>query len=67
MAAIGYFAAVLSAAFNGSFAAVFKTKRVAAANLDPLLFQLYVSVGVFCSSWLVLPFLSYNTAIDPEA
>jgi hypothetical protein len=67
MGVVGYIAAVLSAIFNGSFAAVFKTDRVAAANLDPLLFQLYVSCGVFLSSWLVIPFLKYNTDIDENS
>lgn len=63
MSALGFALASFSAVFNGSFASAFKLPKVAAAGLDPLLFQLYVSLGVFLSSFLVIPFLSYNAAI----
>jgi len=60
MSAAGFIAAVLSAVFNGSFASVFKTERVERVQLHPLLFQLYVSIGVFLSSMLTLPFVIFN-------
>ena len=60
MAGLGYLLGALSAVFNGSFASIFKTEKVAAVNLDPMLFQLYVSAGVFLSSFVVIPFLGYN-------
>jgi len=60
VAGFGYILGALSAVFNGSFASIFKTEKVAAAKLDPMLFQLYVSAGVFLSSFVVIPFLSYN-------
>jgi len=65
----GLVLAALSAVFNGSFASVFKLPSVAACELDPLLFQLYVSFGAFLSSLLVLPFLQYNptVAVDVDA
>eukprot|EP00466_Bigelowiella_natans_P000257 jgi/Bigna1/66196/fgenesh1_pg.1_\ len=34
--------------------------EVQRCDLHPMLFQLYVSVGVFLSSWLVLPFMQFN-------
>eukprot|EP00471_Norrisiella_sphaerica_P014249 CAMPEP_0184495232 /NCGR_PEP_ID=MMETSP0113_2-20130426/30731_1 /TAXON_ID=91329 /ORGANISM="Norrisiella sphaerica, Strain BC52" /LENGTH=352 /DNA_ID=CAMNT_0026881329 /DNA_START=1 /DNA_END=1059 /DNA_ORIENTATION=- len=58
--AVGYIVAVLSAVFNGSFPAAFKIPMVARCDLHPMLFQLYVSFGVFLSSWLVLPFMEFN-------
>ena len=38
----GFIAAGVSAVFNGSFAAPFKFENVAAVNLHPVWFQLYV-------------------------
>eukprot|EP01012_Entosiphon_sulcatum_P019567 TRINITY_DN2447_c0_g1_i1.p1 TRINITY_DN2447_c0_g1~~TRINITY_DN2447_c0_g1_i1.p1 ORF type:complete len:348 (-),score=52.89 TRINITY_DN2447_c0_g1_i1:423-1466(-) len=49
---VGYLCAGLSALFNGSFAALSKVPSVAAANLDPVLFNFYVTIGVFLSSFL---------------
>ena len=65
----GFIAAGLSAIFNGSFAAVFKTERVASVGLHPFLFQLYVSVGVFLSSMLCLvpSFMSFNPGLTGDA
>jgi len=69
MGAGGFIAAGLSAIFNGSFAAVFKTQRVASVGLHPFLFQLYVSVGVFLSSMLCLvpSFMSFNPGLTGNA
>lgn len=58
--ALGFVVAALSAVANGSFAVIFKTKRVASVNLDPILFQFYNTCGVFLSCWLVVPFLYAN-------
>jgi glucose uptake protein GlcU len=55
-----YMCAILSAIFNGSFAALFKTKKMVALDIHPMVFQLYACGGIFVSSWLVLPFLSSN-------
>ena len=54
---LGYVFAILSAVFNGSFVAFAKIKSVAACDLHPFLFNLYVACGVFLSSWLACPFL----------
>jgi len=59
-ATAGILCAVTSAFFNGSFAALFKTEEMAVLNISPVVFQLYVSAGVFLSSWIVIPFLKYN-------
>jgi len=53
----GYLAVAGAILFFGSFAVPLKTKRVQEANVDPLVFQLYYSFSIFCSSFLVL---SYN-------
>mmetsp|Transcript_24371 Transcript_24371/g.37546 ORF Transcript_24371/g.37546 Transcript_24371/m.37546 type:complete len:349 (+) Transcript_24371:328-1374(+) len=60
---VGLCCAVGSAIFNGSFAALFKTKKMVALNIHPLTFQLYVCCGIFLSSWLVLPFLDKNPSL----
>jgi len=57
---IGIFCAIISAFFNGTFTAPFKRKEMTELGIHPMVFQLYCSVGVFLSSWLVLPFLRYN-------
>eukprot|EP01065_Artemidia_motanka_P050064 TRINITY_DN8486_c0_g2_i1.p1 TRINITY_DN8486_c0_g2~~TRINITY_DN8486_c0_g2_i1.p1 ORF type:complete len:384 (+),score=70.82 TRINITY_DN8486_c0_g2_i1:56-1153(+) len=54
----GFGAACLSAVFNGSFAALSKHPAVAAIRPDPVVFNAYVCVGVFISSWFVVPFYS---------
>lgn len=40
--------------FWGTFAVPMKTKAVEDAKLHPFVFQFYMSVGIFLSSWLVL-------------
>ena len=66
---LGLFLAVLSAVFNGSFAAFSKFKS--ATLVHPFVFNLYLSVGVFCSSLLVLPTTPaghrYGKSIDSSA
>lgn len=55
-----------SAFFNGTFSSPYK--KVSHLNLHPMVFQLYSSIGVFLSSWLVVPFLPFNDSItDDEA
>jgi glucose uptake protein GlcU len=61
--AIGLACAIGSALFNGSFTALFKTKKVADLSIHPMVFQLYVCVGIFLTSWFVVPFLSLNPPI----
>jgi len=62
-AGVGYLVAILSAFFNGSFASPFNFPQVKRCALHPVLFQLYVSIGVFLSSWLALAFLKYNKSL----
>jgi glucose uptake protein GlcU len=62
----GYIAAGLAALFNGSFTSPYKMKRVADLNLHPILFTQYVSIGVFLSSLLVIPFLSFNDKVEDD-
>ena len=57
MSALGYLFALLSAVMNGSFVAFAKIGSVASCDLHPILFNFYVSLGVFLSCWLALPFL----------
>lgn len=59
----GLIYAAISAFFNGSYIVPFKTKKVVDLNLDPIVFQLYVTVGVFLSSFIVIPFFPYNKTI----
>mmetsp|Transcript_9226 Transcript_9226/g.13894 ORF Transcript_9226/g.13894 Transcript_9226/m.13894 type:complete len:347 (+) Transcript_9226:44-1084(+) len=63
MSALGYIAAGLSAVFNGSFTSPYKFESVAKYNLHPILFTQYVSIGVFLSSLLVIPFLYLNKEV----
>ena len=46
-AAVGAITAVLSAFFNGSFAAVSKIPSVAKHELDPILFMCYFTLGIY--------------------
>lgn len=46
--------------FNGSFIAPFKTERIAKLSLDPIVFQLYCSIGIFLSCFLCQVFLPVN-------
>lgn len=56
----GTLLAIASAFFNGSFSVLFKTKRMVDLSIHPIIFQLYVSWGVFLSSLFVLPFAAYD-------
>lgn len=62
----GFLAALGAAIFNGSFVAPFKTDRIISLRLKPMIFQLYVSMGVFISSLIAIPFLSYNSNITDD-
>lgn len=63
----GFGFAILSAIFNGCYAVPFKLKRVADLKIQPIVFQLYVSLGVFLSGWCVVPFLQYNDVIARDS
>jgi len=52
----GYLAVAGSALFFGSFGVPLKTKRVQNANVDPVIFQIYYSISIFVSCWLVLTY-----------
>jgi len=54
--AVGYLAVAGAVLFFGSFAVPLKTRRVQEANVDPVVFQLYYSLSIFCSSFLVLAY-----------
>lgn len=62
-ATVGLVCAVLSALFNGSFAALFKTKKMVELDVHPMVFQLHCCCGIFISSWFVLPFLLKNPVL----
>merc|ERR1711865_1306374 len=49
----GLIAAIISALCNGSFAAVAKLDAVEKSDINPIVFNTYVSMGVFVSSFLV--------------
>ena len=56
MADPGIILAILSAVFNGSFVAFAKLRSVAACELHPVLFNFYVTLGVFLSCFIAAPF-----------
>ena len=56
MADAGIILAILSAVFNGSFVAFAKLRSVAACELHPVLFNFYVTLGVFASCFVAAPF-----------
>lgn len=66
MSGVGYLCAILSACFNGTFAVPFKLESVKKYQIAPTVFQFYVAIGVFISSWLAVPFLPYNHAIADD-
>jgi len=62
---IGLLCAVGSAFFNGSFTVPFKLRKSdndgGSSIVHPIVFTLYVSIGVSLSSWLLIPFLNNTT------
>jgi len=54
---LGFVLVILSAVFNGSFVAFAKIKSVAAAEVHPILFNFYLVLGVFLSSWIAAAFM----------
>jgi len=54
--ALGYIAVSGAILFFGSFAVPLKTRRVQEAQVDPVVFQMYYSLSIFCSSFLVLTY-----------
>ena len=56
----GFVFAVIAAICNGSFLVPFKIKEVTDLKTEPLMFQLYASVGIFISSWILVAFISFN-------
>lgn len=66
MAISGLLCAIGSAICNGSFASVSKYEIVARCNVHPILFNLYVCLGVAVSSLLALPFMQYNTTFTGD-
>ena len=57
---LGYIAVILAILFFGSFALPVKTPSVVKAQVDPAVFQLYYSVAVFASSWLILLYVPFS-------
>lgn len=51
-----YLLAVASAIANGTFSAAQKLNRVQKSNVDPLIFNYYVVLGIFLSSWVAVAF-----------
>jgi len=59
----GYLAAVGSILLFGSFNLPLKSERTQRANPDPMVFQIYLNISIFASSWLVLGYTElYLTA-----
>ena len=56
---LGLLCAIGSAVFNGSFAVLFKTDPMVRLAIHPMVFQLYVCLGIFVSSNLLVPFWSF--------
>lgn len=56
--AVAYLLALCSAIFNGSFAAVQKHPWISRVNPHPQLINFYVTFGLACSCFLMIPFLS---------
>jgi len=57
MAFIGFLYALGSFMFNGSFPLLNKIDRVAKTNVDPLIFNIYFSLGIVISSFICLIYL----------
>lgn len=58
MAPAAFVAAILSAVFNGSFAAFSKLRPVRVSRIDPIVFNLYCCLGVALSSFAATPLLA---------
>jgi len=56
----GYLAVLGAIFFFGSIGVMIKSKKLAEAKVDAMVFQLYYSLAIFISSWLVL---SYNSFV----
>eukprot|EP01088_Endostelium_zonatum_P013393 TRINITY_DN2792_c0_g1_i1.p1 TRINITY_DN2792_c0_g1~~TRINITY_DN2792_c0_g1_i1.p1 ORF type:complete len:372 (-),score=39.61 TRINITY_DN2792_c0_g1_i1:80-1195(-) len=56
----GYLAVAGSIVFFGSLGVPVKSKRVQDAKIDPFVFQLYFSLAVFLTSWLVLIYNDFH-------
>eukprot|EP01012_Entosiphon_sulcatum_P005390 TRINITY_DN12387_c0_g1_i1.p1 TRINITY_DN12387_c0_g1~~TRINITY_DN12387_c0_g1_i1.p1 ORF type:complete len:344 (+),score=41.83 TRINITY_DN12387_c0_g1_i1:56-1087(+) len=61
--ALGLLSAILSALFNGSWAVLSKLE---CAQVNPLVFMMYASLGVFASSWLVIPIIAPMYHFNPS-
>lgn len=59
---IGFILVVSAAILNGSFIVPFKLKFVRDLNLDPYVFQLYASIGIFFSSMICAAFVPFNSS-----
>jgi len=55
----GYLAVLGAIFFFGSIGVMIKSKKLAEAKVDPIVFQLYYSLAIFISSWLVLTYNSF--------
>ncbi len=56
----GFVFAVIAAVCNGSFLVPFKAKAVMELRVDPLIFQIYASIGIFIASWFLVIFIQFN-------
>ncbi len=56
----GFVFAVIAAVCNGSFLVPFKAKAVMELRVDPLVFQIYASIGIFIASWFLVVFIQFN-------
>lgn len=57
----GYILAIIAAICNGSFLVPFKVESVAVMKIDPIVFQLYATIGIFIMAWIAAIFLPYNS------
>jgi glucose uptake protein GlcU len=64
---IGYIYAIIATITNGSFLVLYKLEPIAHMKIDPIMFQLYASVGIFLLSWLSAAFLPVNPQYVPGA
>lgn len=64
---IGYIYAIIATITNGSFLVLYKLESIAHMKIDPIMFQLYASIGIFLLSWLSAAFLPVNPQYVPGA